>query len=176
MSIEIKIIAWMASVGVVFAVLYGAYEYGRHVEGLRRDNEALTERLAYATAFEKAQTANDKLKTDGAKQHAQDTATINRIRDDFSAFRLRLPKAAPCNGVPDPASGGVDGGAGGGIRPDPEQAAFDRFTDGLKQDAYALDSVLDSCRTVFNYLKAQAKITEHAAKDYQIQVGRKARP
>lgn len=158
MSIETKLLAWLTSIAMVFALFFAVFQYGRHIEGQKRDNELLTERLQYAKAFADAQTANDKLKTDGAKQHAQDTATINRIRDDFSAFRLRLPKVAACDGDTNPASGGVDGSAATGIRPDPEQAAFDRFTDGLKQDSYKIDSVLDSCRVVMSWARNLCKL------------------
>jgi len=158
MSIEAKLLAWLVSIAMVFAVLFSAYEYGRHAEGQKRDNEALTERLEYAKAFDKAQAANDTLKTDGAEQHAQDIADNNRIRDEFSTFRLHLPKPSACTGVPNPSSGSLDGLAGSGIRPEPEQAAFDRFTDGLKQDSYRIDSALDSCRVVVTWARSLCKL------------------
>lgn len=158
MSLQTKLLAWLVSVAMVFAVLFGAYEYGRRVEGLKRDKELLTERLQYADAFNQAQSRNDELKTQGAKQHAKDTETINRMRDDLSAFRLRLPKPPACDGVPNSASGDVDSAAGGGLRAGAEQAAFDRFTVGLKQDSYEIDTALNACRVVMNWARSLCQL------------------
>lgn len=162
MSFEVKLSIWLVSIGIVLGSLLGAYEYGRHVEGIKRENEALKERLVYAEAFTDAQTANDKLKTDGVKQHAQDTETINRIRDDFSDFRLRMPKAKNCHsdGVSNTSSGIMDGTTGGGLRAEAEQAAADRFSDGLKQDSYRLDTIIDSCRVVMNWARGLCKFDD----------------
>lgn len=158
MSLQTKLFAWLGSVAMVFALFFSVFQYGRHIEGLERDNEMLVERLVYAKAFEDAQTANDKLKSDGAKQHAKDTAITERERANFAAFRLHLPKATACDGDTNTASGGMDGGAGGWIRPDPEQEAADRLSDGLKQDSYRIDTVLDSCRVVMTWARNLCKL------------------
>lgn len=41
MSAQARIILWLISVAGVLGVLYGAYGYGRHVEGLERDRTQL---------------------------------------------------------------------------------------------------------------------------------------
>lgn len=38
-----KLILWLLSLAVVLAGLYGVHRYGRHVEGLERDRQQLTE-------------------------------------------------------------------------------------------------------------------------------------
>lgn len=41
MNIQAKLILWLLSLAVVLGTLFGAYRYGRHVEGLTRDAQLL---------------------------------------------------------------------------------------------------------------------------------------
>lgn len=41
MSAQVKLILWLLSLAIVLGALFGAYRYGRHVEGFARDSQQL---------------------------------------------------------------------------------------------------------------------------------------
>lgn len=66
---------------------------------------------------------------------------IDRLRSNNHALWLRLPKT-PCTG--NTPSG--DTPAGAGELPTAPEIAFKRFTDGLADEAYRADRIVEDCR------------------------------
>lgn len=110
MTIQAKIALWLASIAVVFALFFSAYEYGRHVESLKQTAErdkAIQEQqdkntkdlLAYAEQIKKGQIEND-----------QNRALIARMHADTNRLRVHFPASALCaEAQPNPNSDGTSG-------------------------------------------------------------------
>lgn len=77
MDIRTKLIAWLV---VVLGALFGAYRYGRHVEGLERNDKEREGLIAYAQV----------IKSSG-EQHAKDQDTISRLGRELGRVRIHLP-------------------------------------------------------------------------------------
>ena len=74
---------------------------------------------------------------------------IDRLRANNHALWLRLPKT-PCSGSGSPGS---DTTAGAGELPTAAEIAFKRFTDGLADEAYRADRVVEDCRVLNDFLR-----------------------
>lgn len=124
MTLQMKLIAWLVSVAAVLAVLYGAYHYGRHVQGLEddtaRQEAVITQQqkdqadiLAYA----------ESLKTAG-EQHDVNQSIIDSLHDHIehdNGLRIHIPDCAASTSV---AKATVGGNAASGVLPDTVDAAF----------------------------------------------------
>lgn len=89
MSIQIKLILWLISVGVVLGALFGAYRFGRHVEGLDRDAQ-LKDAVIAAVAQANELAATDKAVALKAAQRAADrraahTESAGRVENSIEA-------------------------------------------------------------------------------------------
>lgn len=164
MTVWMKLLAAIAILAAIAGSYIGVYLHGVETEHARGENELLNERLTYAKAFDAGQAENDKIKTEGAKQHAKDTEIINNYRNEYAGFRLHLPPASCQNsGISGPASGSLDGNAGSGSCSEPAQPALDRFTAGLEQDAYDTEVKLNACRVVMTWARSLCKLNNTCA-------------
>ena len=112
MTWQLRILAWATSLGVVFAVLYGAYHYGRHVESLEQAdiwNKALQAQDVRNTAI-----LTNKLTTiqNAEAQHDADQKTIGTLNTNLNGLRLHFPKCAsamPASSVTEAGTNGASG-------------------------------------------------------------------
>lgn len=153
MSIQLKLLSGLLLVASIFTTYYAAYRHGISVESDRRDVITLEERIAIGKGINDALTENDQIKTKLEAQHAKDTKRINDLRTELDGYRVHLPPSA-CPDIPDTSSGSADGITGTGTQPNTAQDALNHFTDGLKQDAYIQDGIIESCRVVMEWAKA----------------------
>lgn len=127
MPIQAKLILWLLSVAVVLGVLFGAYHYGRHVQGLE-DNE-----LRNAAVIEQ-QTKNqaallaytEKIQTAG-EQHDKNQTIISSLHDELNRVHVHIPTCAVSN----PAETSADSGGGAGILSNAVDESFARLQDGV---------------------------------------------
>jgi hypothetical protein len=124
MTLQAKLIAWLASVAAVLAVLYGAYHYGRHVQGMEDDT---ARQKAVITQQQKDQVDilayAESLKTAG-EQHDVNQSIIDSLHDHIehdNGLRIHIPGCSASAGV---AKTAVGGNAASGVLPDTVDAAF----------------------------------------------------
>lgn len=135
---NLKLILWLGSILTVFALLFGVYRYGRHVEAVKQE-------LARVTALARQQSDNDALKTELEVKHAADQKQIDALAADLRRLRVRLP--AGC-GNSNPTSGSTDTVASSQPLPTSSQDALDRFNEGLGELAKEADDVVANCRVL----------------------------
>ena len=152
MSTQLKLLVWLLSVAMVFIVLFGAYHYGKSVQGATDDLVAAKIRIADDKAILDKQTENDALKTRLGVQHAQSDNALNFLLD-HPAQRMLLPSACPGQDIA--ASGSSVQTPGTQSASDLYQSAFDDFTRGLESDAAEYSRALNACQVVMEWAKAQ---------------------
>lgn len=96
MSIQARLILWLLSLAIVFGALFGAYRYGRNVEGLARDAKERDALIEYA-----------KVVKSSGEQHAKDQDTINRLGRELGGVRIHLPACDPVAGAHQDGAAGV---------------------------------------------------------------------
>lgn len=118
-----KLVLWLGSVFAVFAVLFGTYQYGRHVEALvqgkARDKAIIEQQeknrldlITYANGIIKA----------GA-DHDKNTRTIRNLSRELDGMRVNFPTCP----VSDTTEAGTDSGGGSGILSNSVDALFERL-------------------------------------------------
>jgi len=129
MTLQIKLALWLASVLAVFALFYGAYHYGRHVQALEdstaRDKDVQAQLVANQ-AIELAYT--NKLQTAGV-QHDTDQTTIDNLHSAAGRVRIHIPTCSVSGDTQTIAS--TDGSAG--VLPDRVDAAFANLQSGVDE-------------------------------------------
>lgn len=71
MGAQAKLILWLISLAVVLGALFGAYRYGRHVEGLARDSQQLGKMKQEVKAGNRLAAADNAAATDAAAKEAE---------------------------------------------------------------------------------------------------------
>lgn len=111
-------------------------------------------------------TANEALKSNLEINKNESQRRIDALAADNKHLRVLLPQfqvlspAGASGGQVTPPGGGVSGLASGRELPgeaESPQRALDEFMAENDEDALEADTVINSCRVVFEYLKAQAK-------------------
>ncbi|MFA6204394.1 MAG: hypothetical protein WC710_14545 [Gallionella sp.] len=151
MNAQLKLMAGLVLIAAIIGGMFSLFQYGRHVEGLERDNIAA-----------KAAIQNEaiKAKLQGEKHEAQ-----KRI-DDLAADNKRLRVLLPgCRlrktDTTHPASGGVQTPASGKPLPDSaedSQRALDEFMDGTDTGFHEADTTVNDCRVVTEWAKSLCKL------------------
>ena len=127
MPIQAKLILWLLSVAVVLGVLFGAYHYGRHVQGLEDDelrNAAVIEQQTKNQAALLAYT--EKIQTAG-EQNDKNQTIISSLHDELNRVHVHIPTCAVSN----PADASTDSGGGAGILSNAVDESFARLQDGI---------------------------------------------
>ena len=116
---------------------------GAGYQGYRMGGDAVI--AEQAQAVQDAAKANSELILQLELKRNANTKTINDLRADLAAVRVRVPQLC----VPDQStSRGKDAAAGSGSQPIDAQAAFEKFRRGLESDAYGADEVTEQCRVL----------------------------
>lgn len=138
--------------GVIFGIHHDGYLGGKHEVQQKWDKE----KTIQTEANLKMVLANQKIITELGVQHAKNQSTIDSLHADVKRLRIILPKAT-CPAVREitAASGVSNSYAGDGSLSTTSQAAFDRFTTGLADDALEADNVVEKCRVIMEWAKSQ---------------------
>ncbi len=129
MILQIKLALWLASVLAVFALFYGAYHYGRHVQSLE-DSTTLDKAVQAQLVANQAALLDytNKLQTAGV-QHDTDQTTIDNLHSAAGRLRIHIPTCpVPGNTTADVSS---DGSAG--LLPNTVDESFARLQDGVSE-------------------------------------------
>ena len=127
MTLEVKLTLWLASVVAVFLILFGAYHYGRHVQGLEDD----TARQKAVIAQQQKDQAEilayvETIKTSG-EQHDIDQSIIDSLHDSIehnNGLRIHIPSCLTSAGDTQTPTGSSSISR---ILPDAVDAAFADF-------------------------------------------------
>lgn len=143
MTLQIKLALWLASVLAVFALFYGAYHYGRHVQALEDDelrNAAVIEQQTKNQAALLAYT--ETIKTAG-EQHDKNQTIISGLHDELDRVHVHIPTCA----VPKPTEARADSGGGAGVLPNAVDESFARLQSGVDELAKRCDQLnIDTIR------------------------------
>lgn len=123
------------------AIVAGAFGSGWTVNQWRHDAEKKAE-VEAQLAKEKA---NSELITSLELKRNANIKTINSLRNDLAAERVRVPKFCVSDNT---ATGSADATTGSGSKPINAQAAFEKFRLGLESDAYGADEIVEQCRVL----------------------------
>lgn len=131
--------------GVAAGVLFGVgwLQGSDHVQ--RKWDEATARQVTAQLAKNQADAVKLK-KLEETKN--ENLVEIDRLRANNHALWLRLPKT-PCTG--NTPSG--DTATGTGELPTAPEIAFKRFTDGLADEAYRADRIVEDCRVLNAFVK-----------------------
>ncbi|MFA6972392.1 MAG: hypothetical protein WC208_13485 [Gallionella sp.] len=151
MSLQGKVIALVLLIGIVLVGEFALFQYGRHVEGLERDQ---------AAAEAAIQNEAIKAQLQGEKNAAQ--KRIDDLADELRRARVLLPKCGlRKTDTTHPASGGVQTPASGKPLPEPAedpQRALDEFMDGTDTGFHEADTAINECRVVNEWAKSLCKL------------------
>lgn len=141
------ILFWLAS-------LLGAEQYGAHARGVKDDLKAAQLQLAEDRLINDARNANDALISRLEVKKNEANTVIDYLANSKPSGSLRLPKSA-CPSQIQPSTGGEPAITGNGVLPTDAQIAFGEFTKGLDELAYRADQVVEECRVIQEWAKAQ---------------------
>lgn len=130
------------------ALVAGAFATGwwKGGDAVQRKWDADTARMVAAQLAKNQADAAKLKKLEETKN--ENIVEIDRLRANNHALWLRLPKT-PCTG--NTPSG--DTVAGTGELPTQAEIAFKRFTDGLADEAYRADKIIEDCRVLNDFVK-----------------------
>ncbi|MFA6904314.1 MAG: hypothetical protein WC236_14665 [Gallionellaceae bacterium] len=151
MNAQLKLMAGLVLIAAIIGGMFSLFQYGRHVEGLERDQAAA-----------KAVIQNEAIKyqLQGEKNAAQ--KRIDDLADELRRARVLLPKCGlRKTDTTYPASGGVQTPASGKPLPEPAedpQRALDEFMDGTDTAFHEADTTVNDCRVVTEWAKSLCKL------------------
>ncbi len=142
MPIQAKLILWLLSVAVVLGVLFGAYHYGRHVQGLEDDELRNAAVIEQQTKNQAALLAYTETIKSAGEQHDKNQTIISGLHDELGRVRVHIPTCAVSN----PAEASTDRGGGAGILSNAVDAEFGKLQESVSRlvercDALNIDSI-----------------------------------
>lgn len=131
--------------GAIAGALFGAGWFAGSDHVQRKWDEATARQVK--AQLEKNRADAEKLrKLEETKN--ENLVEIDRLRANNHALWVRLPKT-PCTG----SAPGGNTTAGTGELPTAPEIAFKRFTDGLADEAYRADRVVEDCRVLNEFVR-----------------------
>ena len=129
MTLQIKLILWLSSLAAVIALFYGAYYYGKHMQGLE-DSTAQADAVRAQLVTNQAALLDytNQLKK-AEDRHDTDQTTIDNLHSAAGRVRIHIPTCSVPRDTQTIAS--TDGSAG--VLPDRVDADFANLQNGVDE-------------------------------------------
>lgn len=162
-ALLLKALPYFAAIGLAF----GAYFYVHHDGYVQGETHVQAEwdkaKAASVKAALDASIENQRRITELEGKKNDNLTEIDRLRANNHALWLRLPKTPCPGGLPstDTTSGSESTVTSGGVVhsdvPSVEESALNAFDRAYSDEAYRADKLIEQCRVVVNWAKAQEK-------------------
>ena len=144
MPIQAKLVLWLASVAAVLGILFSAYHYGRHVQGLEDDklrSDAVIEQQTKNQAVILAYT--ETIKAAGA-QHDKNQTIIAGLHDQLNRMHVHIPTCS----LPGATETGADSSGDNGVLSNAVDAEFGKLQESVNRLVERCDQLnIDAIRT-----------------------------
>lgn len=136
---------WLTAIALAVFIFFAGYLRGADSVQRKWEREILAEIKAQ---LEKNQADAAKLKKLEETENAN-LVEIDRLRANNHALWMRLPKT-PCG---KPGETSTNSTTGAGELPTEAEIAFQRFREGLADEAYRADKIVENCRVLNDFMK-----------------------